>query len=622
MTQYADAAMAVSSMAESVRRLEHRRLRVEAALEATEAVMSLRSCASGVEAAIRKEDFETACELVQKYKNIQGAGEAYETEAAAMRLATARVNQLVRERFFEACAARDDVKRWLDLLKRLDLVNDACEGSFLEYFRYRLKDAVGRALQCEDDKLSSVVNEVYKVVSELAGPCRRALGLSTAKSALLLAHDACEASALAVVARFASENRLASLAAQAKRNELESLPENAEDTLEDIARVLRHLETWKRFVAHIAKTLDIIDVSFDESRLSLACDEMAEWYAVLENRSLLSNLPSVDDVDGCFYVICESAMRAISTGCVKAADGALRDVNEALLTVLKALSSKALAALASKKGFILVALQEEEEDLTECQMAVNKVETAGNLLETLLEKLEAEIEENYGKKSRPNTAIFDRKMFSEALSRSLEALTNALLMRPLMANYLTPELPASVQYLLNPVDFDGVATAGPSVHRYSLDDSGFQALERSDDFAIKLASDQVRDAVERATGELSVENRTRVAGMFGSMISSSLTDYVTKLGTQVCQLTPIGAMQFEKDVRSIRSALSLVLDRKAIRDSLSDLHLMASVLCSQDTQDVLYYTTSLSNQQLLDIVKLKQWSDNERNKLQTILSQP
>ena len=94
-------------------------------------MLSLRDCAAGVGAAVATDDLETAAAHVAKFRLIEGAaragGPALEGELEAMRRCTARVEGVVRDRFREACVARDGdaVRRWLPLLKELNLADEA-----------------------------------------------------------------------------------------------------------------------------------------------------------------------------------------------------------------------------------------------------------------------------------------------------------------------------------------------------------------------------------------------------------------------------------------------------------------------------------------------------------------
>lgn len=683
------AALVASKMASAVRQLEDRRLRIEKSISATEAVMGLRSCVAGVEGAISRDDLPEACSFVEQFRSMECAaeagGEAYETEVASMRLATARVNQLVRERYFEACAARDDegIDEWLALLKPLGLVNEACAAAFLEYFRHLLREAVSASLSSDDEKLTTL----QRVINGVAGCVKKKLQASAtlskaaAERVVLLAHDACEASTLAVVARFASEKCLASLAAQARREEMTVEEAELDDILEDVATVLQRLETWERFIKHSALTTLGSDKLLENTRLAQAAAEMAGWYSSLETYILGRGLQTAQDMDDtklkattaqaglervegaivstaaddAFYAVRQSTMRAVSTGHVGAASSVLFEVNDLLQSkLLHTLSTRAHAAIAAcsastfqttqfakkqiekaLKGFSEVlpskdAAEVEADEGAEsriprqCQIAVNTLERACELLAKLRGEVEDEIDASYGIAQRPQLiAVLEdldvRDKFLNALATALEALATTLLVKPLL-NAATPKVPTSVDFLINPtVDFDDSGLAAPAIkiHRYAIDERAFEALERADDFAFKLSA-SLDDLVPCTTALLSPANRLTVGTALAKNLANNLEQYVVD-SARSRQLTSIGAIQLDRDVRTLRACLSAKFERSAVRDALADLQAKANLLASQDGHDVAYYLDTFTKTQLLDIVKLRQWTDHDRTILQNAL---
>ena len=278
-------------------------------------MLSLRDCAAGVDAAVATDDLETAAAHVAKFRLIEGAaragGPALEGELEAMRRCTARVEGVVRDRFREACVARDGdaVRRWLPLLKELDLADEAATEAFLDHFREDLRQAVSKVLQDAESPplvtLRTAINAVAGVVSSTLAQAHGALEAHRGgPRALLLAHDACETASLTCVARFAADSRIASCAAEALRDDrwpTEGPAAMALDALdgllEDAATALRHLETWRRFAAHQAKSVLREDVFGAETRLNAAAAELGEWYAVLECRLCLAALRAAETLD-------------------------------------------------------------------------------------------------------------------------------------------------------------------------------------------------------------------------------------------------------------------------------------------------------------------------------------
>ena len=293
-------AVALSSR---VRLLDDRRSRLASALQATRDVLSLRSCVSGVAAAISVDDLERATEHVAQFKRIEAAaeagGDAYDAELSQMRESTRRVEEVVRARYFEAVQARDDeaLDRWLPLLRELGLADGGCCLAFLEHFRHLLRRAIGAVLgdvECAGSPLLAlqrVINAVARIVtSRLEAAAVALAGERCGPKALLLAHDACEAAVLAIVAKFAAESKVASLAAECARDDrwpddgrhgapsLDAL----DGLLEDAATALQRLETWRRFADHYAAaTLGEPELlsSLAPNRLVDAATELGRWYA-------------------------------------------------------------------------------------------------------------------------------------------------------------------------------------------------------------------------------------------------------------------------------------------------------------------------------------------------------
>ena len=310
-----DAARRAGALAERIRRADDRRARLAQAIQAATDVLSLRDCAAGVDAAVATDDLETAAAHVAKFRLIEGAaragGPALEGELEAMRRCTARVEGVVRDRFREACVARDGdaVRRWLPLLKELDLADEAATEAFLDHFREDLRQAVSKVLQDAESPplvtLRTAINAVAGVVSSTLAQAHGALEAHRGgPRALLLAHDACETASLTCVARFAADSRIASCAAEALRDDrwpTEGPAAMALDALdgllEDAATALRHLETWRRFAAHQAKSVLREDVFGAETRLNAAAAELGEWYAVLECRLCLAALRAAETLD-------------------------------------------------------------------------------------------------------------------------------------------------------------------------------------------------------------------------------------------------------------------------------------------------------------------------------------
>ena len=310
-----DAARRAGALAERIRRADDRRARLAQAIQAATDVLSLRDCAAGVDAAVATDDLETAAAHVAKFRLIEGAaragGPALEGELEAMRRCTARVEGVVRDRFREACVARDGdaVRRWLPLLKELDLADEAATEAFLDHFREDLRQAVSKVLQDTESPplvtLRTAINAVAGVVSSTLAQAHGALEAHRGgPRALLLAHDACETASLTCVARFAADSRIASCAAEALRDDrwpTEGPAAMALDALdgllEDAATALRHLETWRRFAAHQARSVLREDVFGAETRLNAAAAELGEWYAVLECRLCLAALRAAETLD-------------------------------------------------------------------------------------------------------------------------------------------------------------------------------------------------------------------------------------------------------------------------------------------------------------------------------------
>lgn len=309
------------ALSRRVRELDDRRNRLAAAIQATSDVLSLRSCVSGVADAIAVDDLERATEFVGRFRRIEAAaeagGEAYDNELAQMRESTARVEEVARARYFEACVARDDeaLERWLPLVKRLGLVDAACGQAFLEHFRHLLRGAV-RDVVADAECAEKPLLALQKVINAVAGVVTRrlthgAVALESERcgpKGLLLAHDACEAAALAVVAKFAAESGVAALAAEARRDDRWPAAESArpvglddlDGLLEDVATALQRLETWRRFAAHYARaTLGEPDVleTLEKNRLADAAAELGGWYATLENRLCLVALRTAERLD-------------------------------------------------------------------------------------------------------------------------------------------------------------------------------------------------------------------------------------------------------------------------------------------------------------------------------------
>ena len=325
-----DAARRAGALAERIRRADDRRARLAQAIQAATDVLSLRDCAAGVDAAVATDDLETAAAHVAKFRLIEGAaragGPALEGELEAMRRCTARVEGVVRDRFREACVARDGdaVRRWLPLLKELNLADEAATEAFLDHFREDLRQAVSKVLQDAESPplvtLRTAINAVAGVVSSTLAQAHGALEAHRGgPRALLLAHDACETASLTCVARFAADSRIASCAAEALRDDrwpTEGPAAMALDALdgllEDAATALRHLETWRRFAAHQARSVLREDVFGAETRLNAAAATVAhgssaddaffdDFFALLEEEGALEAFLMIGaGVDGCF----------------------------------------------------------------------------------------------------------------------------------------------------------------------------------------------------------------------------------------------------------------------------------------------------------------------------------
>ena len=67
--------------------------------------------------------------------------------------------------------------------------------------------------------------------------------------------------------------------------------------LEDAATALRHLETWRRFAAHQARSVLREASSGRRRALNAAAAELGEWYAVLECRLCLAALRAAETLD-------------------------------------------------------------------------------------------------------------------------------------------------------------------------------------------------------------------------------------------------------------------------------------------------------------------------------------
>ncbi|KAJ8605891.1 hypothetical protein CTAYLR_000600 [Chrysophaeum taylorii] len=591
------AALVAQRMANAVRSLEARRLSVDKAIQACSDVLGLRSCATGIEAAIQREDLKGACELVLRFRAIERAaeagGEAYETSLASARLATARVNKIVRERYFEACAAREGLESWLELLEPLGLANDACVSAFLEYARHVLREAVATSME-QEDRLQKVINNIAACVTKTLPLCEK-LGDATKKQTLILAHDACETAALAVVARFASERRLASIAARAARRDPEDYCPD-DDTLEDVATVLQRLETWDRFVRHAGGSTVRKEV-FDASRLSQAAAEMSGWYAALESRALETNLAtaqrldnikkltegSSSSADDSFYACRETALRAVGCGNARAAQLVLDDLAAQLQkTVFRALSTRTHKAIA--KGAFL-----------EAQIALNTMERASRLLSKLNADVSEEIRLSYGhQQNKPHLFLqeeerdnnSEKKLSSVTAAREAYASTIAKKL-PL------PSLPSIQQYASS---------------RYSLDERTFQSLQKTDDWPTK-----VQNLLE-VPSVLSESNLHAVAGLVASQFGAKLEE---KCGGGV---TVFGAMQLDRDVRAFRAILLTSFNHApTIRDGLARIQLVATILSVEDAPDVAFFVPKCPD--LARIVSLRHWSDSDRALLDKMLHQ-
>lgn len=295
-----------------VRALDDRRARLGAAIQATTDVLSLRDCGEGTSGAIAADDPEAAAQFVLKFRDIECAaaagGAAYDAELAAMRGAAGSVEALVKARYFEAAVARDDaaLERWLPLLAKLGIADDATADAFLEHFRHLLREAIRAVMGDEATaadplaRLQRVINAVAAVVAARLADAAAALP-TAGERALELAHDACEAAALSVAATFAADSRVASYAAEALRNsawpsEGDALGLDALDALlDDVATALQRLETWRRFARHAASaTLGAPALFEDRTRLDACADELGEWYrggVGIHRRSGISSPP-------------------------------------------------------------------------------------------------------------------------------------------------------------------------------------------------------------------------------------------------------------------------------------------------------------------------------------------
>uniref|UniRef100_A0A7S3NKV8 Component of oligomeric Golgi complex 4 n=1 Tax=Aureoumbra lagunensis TaxID=44058 RepID=A0A7S3NKV8_9STRA len=317
-------------LALEIRVLDKNRERAEKGVLASRDVLGLRSCAAKISDAIEEEKLDIATAQIIKLRKIEKAaeagGDAYEKELAAGRTAALRAQQLIRERYFEACIARDGsrIEMYIEFLRVLDLVNDSCVSAFLDFFRYELRTAAALGLESNQDEKEHYLISLQKIVNAVFGVVQTSLfkkvcqAFEEAKSndggqrALLLAHDAAETALLAVCARFAAEQRLASLAASAQRrdsdtyDDSDSGAETLDALLEDTAVVLQRLETWDRFARHIASTIVHCSTTiFANTRLTQAAAELGGWYALLELNLLRNGLRL--EAKQCFDLVKERA---------------------------------------------------------------------------------------------------------------------------------------------------------------------------------------------------------------------------------------------------------------------------------------------------------------------------
>jgi len=308
-----------------VRLLDGRKTRVERAIAAGDDVIKLRSCVAGVDDALQTDDLEAATKCVGVFREIESAAEAggttYELELAAMRHSAARVTEVVTERYFEATAARDDdsVVRWLTLLPLLGLVDAAVVDAYVEYWRCLLRDTVRGVIDAAIAEHATSLATLQRLINAIAAVAKAKLSASAAAlqreqggaRLLVLANEAYEAAALAVLARFVAERRVTALAADARRDaqwpragnlgldELDAL-------LEDVATALQRLETWERFAWHSAASIGAPDLfRAAPTRLAEAAAELGGWYATLETRLLEKALDKAEQLDTTRDVACE-----------------------------------------------------------------------------------------------------------------------------------------------------------------------------------------------------------------------------------------------------------------------------------------------------------------------------
>ena len=732
-----DAARRAGALAERIRRADDRRARLAQAIQAATDVLSLRDCAAGVDAAVATDDLETAAAHVAKFRLIEGAaragGPALEGELEAMRRCTARVEGVVRDRFREACVARDGdaVRRWLPLLKELNLADEAATEAFLDHFREDLRQAVSKVLQDAESPplvtLRTAINAVAGVVSSTLAQAHGALEAHRGgPRALLLAHDACETASLTCVARFAADSRIASCAAEALRDDrwpTEGPAAMALDALdgllEDAATALRHLETWRRFAAHQARSVLREDVFGAETRLNAAAAELGEWYAVLECRLCLAALRAAetldtsadvvaslvrDDVDvfgdaaaaatvahgssadDAFWAARRSAARALSSGHAAAADNVVafvcdrlaRETLHGLATrcfdglagagalikahegfggalaggtadeTLKAVGAglqqhgEALAAgtaqvlaniseatgLELEEGVVdpgLARRAAAERDrtlrtkLVEAQVALNGLDAACEAhLGRLRLHLEDEVGASYGAdrgdpavaKLLEAVAALGRRgsageAFGDALEKARAALASTALAQPIARSIAgRGDVGARARFALG--DTDAVAP-----HRWACAEALYEALGRVDDFG--AAARRAADAcAPRATAHLAPRNLVdaarRTAAAAGDALLEELRDRA-----RVKKATPLGALQLDRDVRALRTALAAGLGggvevAAAVREGLGLAQHVATLLGLDDrgeASDVV--SRYVAPDELPEVLALRRW---------------
>ena len=730
-----DAAKRAGALAAQIRRADDRRERLAQAIQAATDVLSLRDCASGVDAAVATDDLETAAAHVAKFRAIESAaqagGPALEGELEAMRRATQRVENVVRDRFREACVARDGdaVRRWLPLLKELELADEVATVAFLDHFREDLRKAVSQVLQDAESPplviLRTVINAVAGVVASTLAQAHASLQSHRGgQRALLLAHDACETASLTCVARFAAESRVASCAAEALRDDrwpcegpaamkLDAL----DGLLEDAATALRHLETWRRFSAHQAQSILQEDVIGTETRLNTSAAELGEWYAVLECRlcrvalaaaetldtsSDVVNALVQDDVDvfgdaevtattahgssadDAFWAARRSAARALSSGHAASADDVVRFVCECLTRdTLHGLATRCFDGLAgagalikAHEGFAGVLTGENVDDtfkavgaglqahgenlaagtasvlanlseatglefedidpdlarraaadrdrqlrtkLVAAQVALNGLDASTDThLGKLRLHLEDEIHESYGADRKDThvatlleavSALGRRgksgEAFGDALEKARAALASTALSAPVARSIAgRGEVGSRARFALG--DNDTVAP-----HRWACAEALYEALGRVDDFGA-TARRAVDACAPRATQHLSPKNLVdaarRTAAAAGDALLAELRDRAS-----IKKATPLGALQLDRDVRALRSALSAGLGggvevAAAVRDGLGLAQHVATLLGLDDrgeASDVV--SRFVAPDELPEVLALRRW---------------